>query len=157
MIDSSSSMSTSAPVSSRRQSVLICVDGSGRRGRRRPREEVALEGVEPELAAALGLLVGLDLLGDQPQPAGLEHRRVVGELLGRERAHVELDDRRELEQRLLLGRVVEVVQRDRETGVDQVAQRLQQGVVELLVLEQLEHDPLRARTAATARRAGTRA
>ena len=65
------------------------------------------------------------------------------EPLARERLHVELGDRRQLDHRFLLGRVLEIVERDGETGVDQRPQGVQQGVVEQLVLEQLEHDPLR--------------
>ena len=142
MIVSSSSMSTSAAGLEqaaerrdlrRRQRAPV--------DERRAGEVVALEGVEAECLAVLGLLVGLHLLGHEPQAAALQHRRVVREALRRERAHVELGDRRQLEQRLLLGRVLEVVERDREAGVDQRPQGVEQGTVELLVLEQLEHDP----------------
>ena len=86
------------------------------------REEVALVGVEVELAAQLVLLGLLDLLGDEPQLARLEPPHLGGQLVRRELADVELDDRRELEQRLHLRRVLERVEREREPGVDRLVE-----------------------------------
>ena len=108
----------------------------------RASEEVALEAVDPELAAVVELLAGLDLLGDDLQVPVAQAAHVLGELLGRQRLDVELADLGQPQQRLVLGAVAEVVEREREADGHELAEHVHQVGVHDLVLDQLEHHPV---------------
>jgi hypothetical protein len=115
----------------------------GRAAQLGKREEVALVGGEVHLAAELVLLGRLDLLGDERDVARLELADLGLELGGVERTDVELDDAREVEQPLHLGRVDEVVERQREAGVDGLLEHPDQRIVDELVLDELDHRAVR--------------
>ena len=120
------------------------VEPEGRRGplghHGRPREEVALEAVDPELAAVVELLAGLHLLGDDLQVPVAQAAHVLGQLVGAQRLDVELADLGQPQERLVLGPVAEVVEREREADGHELAEHVHQVRVHHLVLDQLEHD-----------------
>jgi hypothetical protein len=105
-------------------------------------EEPALEELVAQRAAALELLLVLDLLGQQRDAVGLEQLGLARRVALVAGARVDLDDARELQQRLGLGAVGEVVEGHDVAGVGQRPQAIDQRVVDELVLEQLEHDQL---------------
>jgi hypothetical protein len=102
-------------------------------------EEVPLEEVEAECLAALVVLLGLDLLGEQRAVVTRQARDVVGHGLGIAAEQLDLHDVDVLEQRRALLAPAEVVERDRVAVLTVVRERGDQVVVDLLVLEQLEH------------------
>jgi hypothetical protein len=67
---------------------------------------------------------------------------VGGHIVVLAREHVDLDDPDVLDERRVLLVPGEVVEGDRVAELAELAQRLEQLVVDALVLEQLEHDPL---------------
>ena len=110
--------------------------------RRRPLQCESLEELEAHLPQAGNLLGALDLLRQEGHAVGPQHLDLFGELVGTQREDVELDDLRELDQRLDAGPEHEVVQRQRVAVGDQRLGHLDHAAVDAHVLEDLEDDPV---------------
>ena len=103
-------------------------------------EEEALEQLAAELDAPGVVLVRLDLLGEQGHAVGPQASGLAGHALAAHREHVELDHVDEPEHPLGADRVHEVVEREPVAEALEVDQRVDEALVEQLVLEDLEPD-----------------
>ena len=106
------------------------------------REEVTLEKHEAERPAALEDVVGLHLLGEQRDAERLQQAHLLRKLCFVMREHVDLDDVRQLDERLEAGVKYEVVESDSITLRPELCERLDHPPIGLPGFEKFDHRAL---------------